>query len=322
QRATLTWRGLYRGRRLDQPVTVSLHPVAELTRTVHPPTPGAAVSVRVDTGLVDRYGVAQGALAVVLDCSGSMGPGAGRARTESTRYRQVTRALRRLLARVPRGTSVSVWTFGEASPPGNTVADAERTIRRVIAPVLWRRTEQQINELADRLDGLTPWNESPIVRAILRAREDVAQAQGFRTIVVLTDGIDNRWAKDKAANPGGTSVAQAIEKGFKGSGIGLHVVGFQVEGPLEREAHKQFAVVRKLGGTFTTVSRLDALVRVLEGVMRPSLRYRLVGGRGEFTTTPIDASLPGENDRWVAVPSREVGPLDLQVTTGWDLKQK
>ena len=37
-----------------------------------------------------------------------------------------------------------------------------------------------------------PWNETPIVETMLRAKNDLAGTQGFKTMLVLTDGVTSR----------------------------------------------------------------------------------------------------------------------------------
>src|SRR5439155_9153914 len=179
ERSAVTWRALYRGRRLSQETAVHLHPVAEAILGTAPRPEGAGVAVRAEANLIERYGVAQGALAVVVDCSGSMGPPEGKAMTESTRYRQVTRALRTVLARVPRGTNVSVWVFGQAVGGEKAVGVAERTIERIQSPIRWDRSKAQLDAVMRKLEVLEPWNESPIVRAMFAAKADLDRAAGF-----------------------------------------------------------------------------------------------------------------------------------------------
>src|SRR6185437_3215365 len=97
----------------------------------------ASLTVRGEADLLTRYGVADAALVLILDCSGSMGPPRGEAFTNTTKYREATRALRDVLAKLPRGTVVSLWTLGQALGPEKTTTEAERTIRRVLAPTRW-----------------------------------------------------------------------------------------------------------------------------------------------------------------------------------------
>src|ERR1700734_4020164 len=99
--------------------------------------------------------------------------------TDQTRYRQATRALRTVLAGVPRGTSVSLWVFGQSTAAG---ASPEDTIERVQEPVIWNRQAAQLDEVMGKVENLTPWNETPLIRTMLRAKEDLVRAEGFRTL--------------------------------------------------------------------------------------------------------------------------------------------
>jgi hypothetical protein len=318
----VVWRALYRGARLARAQVVELYAAAESVRVLHPRPRAAALAVRSSPRLLEEYGVARGALAIVLDCSGSMGPPQGQAMTENTRFRQATRALRAVLARVPRGVAVSLWVFGQRDGGGATPED---TIMRLQEPVTWRRQAGQLDDLMSRVEGLTPWNETPLVRAMLRAKDDLTRAAGFRTMVVITDGADNRFAGDRVYNPGKESIPDVLKKRFRDSRVAVHVVGFQIADKDEQEARKHFEVLKELTprGSFTLVNRLDALTRRLDAVMQPGLRYRLVGEvdgeavRGE----EVDVAAEGENDRWLALPGASAA-YRLEVSAGWPMAQK
>jgi hypothetical protein len=316
----VVWRALYRGARLAQTQAVELHPAAESVRVEHPPMQAAALAVRSSPRLLEQFGVARGALAIVLDCSGSMGPPPNQAMTETTRWRQATRALRTVLARVPRGVAVSLWVFGQQEGG----SDAESTIQRVVEPTTWQRQSSQIDDVMGRVEGLTPWNQTPLIRAMLQARDDLTRAEGFRTMVVITDGADNRFAADRTYNPKKEPIPDVLKKQFGGTRIAVHVVGFQIADKEEAEAQKHFEVLKELTprGSFTLVNRLDALVRRLDAVMQPGLRYRLVSEEdGEPANAEVDVAADGENDRWLRLPGRS-GAYRLQVSAGWRMEQK
>src|SRR5262249_965041 len=151
------------------------------------------------------------------------------------------------------------------------VADAESTIRQAQPPVTWTARPEQLAAVMRSVEGLQPWNESPIVRTMIRAKDDLTRAEGFRTLVVLTDGVDNRLPKAKTANPDGLPVGAVLRQQFAGSGIAVHVVGFQIASRQEEEHRKQFEVLTKLSprGTVSTVARLAELIRALERVTAP-----------------------------------------------------
>jgi hypothetical protein len=319
---SVVWRALYRGARLAQTQTVELHPSAESVRVQHVAPRMAAVAVRSSPHLVEEFGVARGALAIVLDCSGSMGPPANQEMTEQTRFRQATRALRTVLARVPRGVAVSLWVFGQREGGGGT---AEDTIQRVQEPVTWRQQAAQLDDVMSRVEGLTPWNETPLIRTMLRAKDDLTRAEGFRKMVVITDGADNRFANDSVYNPGKESIPDVLKKRFRDSRIAIHVVGFQIAGKEEEEARKHFDVLKELTprGSFTEVNQLDSLIRQLDGAMQPGLRYRLVSAVDGETVQgeEMDIAAQGENDRWLRLPGTS-GAYRLEVSAGWPMEQK
>jgi hypothetical protein len=317
----VVWRALYRGARLAQAQTVELHPAAEAVQVVHPPMRSAAVAIRSSPRLLEEHGVARGALAIVLDCSGSMGPPQGQAMTEQTRWRQATRALRTVLARVPRGVAVSLWVFGQQE--GGTTA--EDSIQRIVEPVTWRREAAQIDEVVGRVEGLTPWFETPLIRTMLRAKDDLTRAEGFRSMVVITDGADNRFASDRTYNPKKEPIPDVLKKRFGDARIAVHVVGFQIADKEETEARQHFKVLEELTprGSFTLVNRLDDLVRRLDRVMQPGLRYRLVSEiDGEAASADeVDVAADGENDRWLRLQGGS-GSYRMQVSAGWPMDQK
>ena len=65
-----------------------------------------------------RFGASTGHIALVLDCSGSMGPPVGQAYGPTTKYNEALAALRQVLQGVPKGATVSLWAFGQATGPG------------------------------------------------------------------------------------------------------------------------------------------------------------------------------------------------------------
>ena len=84
-------------------------------------------------------------------------------------------------------------------------------------------------------------------------------------------------------------------------------------------------MVRELtpAGSLTLVSHIDALIRRLDVVMHPGLRYRLVSeiDGEQVRSQEIDVSEDGENNRWLPVPvTAAVHRLD--VSAGWPMDQK
>jgi len=155
----------------------------------------------------------------------------------------------------------------------------------------WDPTKANLENVKGRIDWLTPGYSTPIIRSMMDARADFKARQGFKTMVVLTDGMDNHFEPhpryspkgDTKHNPGGKlTIPQFLvsDKGFGKSDIAVRVVGFQLqkkneEGVNEEElVTKQFKKpLEKLAkkGKFYLVQRREELIKTL----RESLRQRL-----------------------------------------------
>lgn len=217
------------------------------------------------------------ALAIVLDCSGSMGPAEGMAYDAKTKckYHEITAALRAFLKDLPDGTMVSVFTFSAATGPldaqGQPTATqplVNTTVKRVLEPSYW--LPRRLDPLLDELEALRPWNTAPLVRAVVQAKEQgfPANFRGPRALLVLTDGMDNCFAADKSlqAKSGTTDVAAALRKELAGTGIAVNVVGYKVPAkevePLRRQVQ---AAVEQLTppGRFALVDKPEELTKRL-----------------------------------------------------------
>lgn len=328
QQVDVVWAALHRGFRTQRTTQVMLHPQAAVVCGELPPRQ-AAVAVAADPLLLRRLGRAQGALAIVLDCSGSMGTVSTQPTPEPTRFQLVSRAFRELLENVLPGTTVSLWVFGQAIGDQRTADVAEATVQRLQDPIAWTGEPSQVRELMARVERLVPWNESPILRAMLTARQDLLRAEGFRTMVVLTDGIDNRFAHDRELNPNGETVPDALRRRFQGTGIKLQVIGFQVANHEDDEAHRQFSPVFELDppGSFCTVDDPESLVASVRGAGRSALQYSLTGSDDSALALRPNA-LTGEvlaDDgpvSWLPVPLRgRTRSWDVTLTPGLPVPQ-
>lgn len=303
----LTLHGRFRGQQITTRVPIRLHLTADVMRAYYGPSETASVAMRADETLHRKYGDGNGAVAIVLDCTGSMGPPEGSPFSATTKYAEATAALGRVLASLPRGTTVSVWVFGQAVGTEKTVAEPEKTILQVLTPTSWNPDDSgQLQALMAKIQypALEPWNESPIVRAILAAKNDVDKADGFKTIVVLTDGIDNRVAADKEINPGGKDVPTLLKDAFRKSGVELNIVGFRMSPKEEPEGWKQFKVVESFfpPGMFCTVSESASLAEALDAALRQRLRYWIENTNHQnlkgVPVRGLEVGRTGENNQW------------------------
>jgi hypothetical protein len=304
EQTSLTLRGYFRGQRLTKLTPVDLFPLADNVRAELPLPRMGSVAVRAPADVQKRFGAGNGAVAIVLDCSGSMGVQPDQPWTKNVKYAEATAALRRVLRKVPRGTRVSLWVFGQAlQNQGPTAPDAESTIQQIQKPTPWDAATM-LEPLMKRVEypALRPWNESPIVRTMMKAKDDLAQATGFKTMVVITDGMDNRFAKDAELNKQKLDIPTYLRREFRNAGIMINVVGFKVVDAEEAKAQAQFAVVEELPipGRFVTVREAVALEGVLDQALRQKLHYWI--DRADNTPiTPgdgLDVSRVGENAQW------------------------
>ncbi len=297
---------LFRGQRITADVPVEIH-LPETVAAGYPPPDRGGVAVRASPELHSQFGDGRGAVAVVLDCSGSMGPVTGQPFTAGTKFAEATAALEQVLAGLPKGTVLSVWVFGQAIGPKKTVKEAEQTIRRILPPTPWEPDRpQQLRGLMAQLryPALEPWNESPIMHAVLQAKEDLATTVGFKTLVVITDGMDNRFAHDAGRNPQQRSIPETLRQTFQQAGIVLNVIGFKVVAKEEAQAEAQFKVVEQLfpPGSYHKLNEARDLATVLAQSLRQRLRCWVQDGKNVAVPgTPaegLDVSRVGANDQW------------------------
>src|SRR5581483_3292768 len=102
--------------------------------------------------------------------------------------------------------------------------------------------------------------------------------KGFKSLIVLTDGEDNRFGKDERLqrSTGAPSIAEFIAKEFGASGIMINMIGFQVEPAEEQRFKEQFEQPIKklpLAGRFDLVTKTDKLRATLRQLMKPQLRF-------------------------------------------------
>ncbi len=265
----------HRGRTVNCRVPVDVFMQPEVLVNI-PTRPSTAQFITVASPeLQQRFGQGSGAVTIVLDCSGSMGTKPGEAWSPKTRYAQATHALDSVLTQLPPGTELSLWLFGEAMGNQKTVPQAEQTIRCVRKLSPWQPTDAPALLKQVSYPVVEPWNESAVVEAILTAKQDLQTRTGFKSLIVLTDGIDNRFEQDKQVNPRGLDVATALSESFRGSGIMLNIVGFQIASHEDEEAHQQFSVIESFSppGRFYRVDQAADLLAAMTAALDQRLRY-------------------------------------------------
>ncbi|TWT36527.1 hypothetical protein KOR34_14330 [Posidoniimonas corsicana] len=293
----LSLRAWQRGHRASREVDVVVYHRPDYQSNSPPPVGSAGVTV-VASGM-DKNGLsAEGGIAFVLDASGSMGPvgDAG-----SSKYVQAVDALTSLLMDTPAGVQVSVWVFGQAVGSHKTVANAEATVRQVLAPTRW---DPQNQELVRRLTAMLaypriePWNESPLGRAIIAAAKDLREIPGYRSVVAITDGLDNRIESDGLANPEGATLGEVLQDELAGAGVSLQVIGFRVAASEQEAARAQFAFLPSLSppGRWWEAEERSTLEQQLRSVFRFDRTIQLTSVNADHGQKAIAAKVAPQAD--------------------------
>jgi hypothetical protein len=318
--ASLTIDGFFRGQLFQKKTGIELHPVPDAVALGPAPmNPNlASIAVSASDEIISRFGQGTGAITIVLDCSGSMlfaKDPSGAVRPTLRKWPDAKNALVQVLKQVPAGTTVSIWTFSQlpervavggdglpvADPAARQQVEAaeanpETTIKPLRTPSAW--DPNQVNELAARLDQLHPYFDTPLVEAMSRAADDLKSARGLKTLLVLTDGQDNRFKQP---------IPAFIESRFRPLGIRINMVYFIAAGKEEELKELQAAretFTRPLAaldppGTFVAASKFDELILTLKRAIRQELVCQVARADGSpLEGEPLVVTNPEEDLRW------------------------
>ncbi len=312
--AAMLVEGRFRGQILEGLVPVRLHLQPDLVAQRVVPPDDCGVAVIADDNVFDKFAAKNSAMAIVLDCSGSMDYPKG----TRDRFNKAVNALETVLKNVRKDTRVSIWVFGQKE----TTDPVELRVQRKIGeydvligriqgtPAAWRLNPVAVKKVVDKIRGLTPWYHTPAVRAMMAAKPDVENAKGFKTLLLITDGDDNIFRLDTELNEG-LAIPEFLQKKFNGLRVQVNVVGFELEN--KDAAIRQFEGVKKLSplaGRFESVDKAADLARTLEELLAQHLVYRVEhGGRHEvlkdeiritrLNETPYTEPLPESKVFWI-----------------------
>lgn len=299
------YRGWFRGHRATVVTPVFVHRTPDIATNDPPRPPAAGVAIIAPS---DAGSNRDGGITLVVDASGSMGPVAT---SQASKYTEAVETVRTLLSETSAGVQVSVWVFGQAIGPQKTAEVPEAAIECVLEPIRWDPEDPTIiDRVTKRLayPRIEPWNESALARTLLTASRDLHGVSGYKTLIAITDGIDNCFAKDAVANPRQRPLGEVLAQELKGTGIVLQVVGFKVSGEERAAARQQFGFLGQMtppGRWWEASEReglTDALRQILgEGKTSPLLnrgRDGIVRHVSDAFVTPM-ASTPS----WPSVPS-------------------
>jgi hypothetical protein len=333
-------RGFYRGQRIGAKTQLVLHRVPETVVYHHPPEDrDTGIIVRASPGVHQQFAASNGAVAIVLDASGSMlEPSDKLLREEKLRwdrqvpckYHDATKALREVLKGLPPGTHVSVFVFSHVKGPHNEFGfaqnkqptDVDEWIDRVWDPAPWD-PDKQLDALMDKVEDKVPYNYTPLVRAMWKAKETgfPKNISGFKTLLVLTDGMDTEFKNDKdhkfdnKLNPDGKlTIPEFLRQEFATSGVRINMIHFKVDPKEEEEAKRQFKRVIEedlpLKGKLYTANDAKQLIYYLKKSLTQSLTFRVEDYNGK----PAVATMPEEG--WLVGQTTAVDPAAIRLEPG------
>jgi len=314
---SLRVEGAFRGQPLACSTEVELHPVPDSVAIGPPPPepPDASIAIRSSDEIINNFGAGNGSIAIVLDCSGSMlDPPIG-----ATKFSDAQTALGQVLRLVPAKATVSLWTFsqlpenvpllpdGRVNPallPPGLREEPEQTVKRLLEPAPWdpAKTDAVIQKIA----GLHPFFDTPLVWAMWRAaNSDLFNAKGLKTLLVLTDGNDNRLEKNPKYNPHNQLIPDYVVAGFTGQNIRVNMVFFTPAGdPKEiAEARKNFeGALKQLEppGDFVLANNLGELIANLKRGITQKLTCEILKPP-DWTPVgkePLDVAGQRDADKW------------------------
>ena len=327
---TVTLHGVFRGQQITETTRVGLHRLPNTVVYHWLPPQGGGLAVTADADMHKRFGPSSGAISIIVDCSGSMITErqlVNYNRNSPCRYHEMTGALRKVLEKLPQGVTLSVWVYGQMLPGRNPQPEADDTITLVRKPTPWKTEE--LKDLMDTVEDLRPYNETPIVRSMVRAKEQgfPKDFKGFKTMMVLTDGMDTCFHKDQEMQLRHRTkeIPKFLDAEFKDAGIILNVIGFQVAAKEEKTAIDQFKIIEKLPlpGKMYTVAEVPQLAALLEKGLKQRLRFQI-----EYETGGIVADMPeggwdvsrtSDNNRWVSL---KPGTYKVRVLTNRVVEQR
>lgn len=287
------FQGVYRGQRFGVESTIDLFQRPDLV-FFQPEMPRTArLAMQADPELMRRIGASYSAIAIVLDCSGSMK--SRNPKDGPTRFEKALNALEQVMRTLPRGVKVSFRAFAQE---GDTNLESKllRTSKT------W--DPNQLFDFMQEVRALKPYGYTPLVRSIWKARKDFPDNfTGARTIVVLTDGADSEFKKDLELQQKGKTITEFMQNEFKESNTLINVVGFEVSDEEKKDQQEFEQAIRKLGGQYYDVQDSKQLVKYLGKAML-DLHFWIEGesgsvAKGQLPQEGANISSFRENFRWI-----------------------
>jgi Mg-chelatase subunit ChlD len=306
QQTTLVVEGLYRGRKRTLSAPVFLYNRPDVTALRHELERGGMVAVQASDDVYKQF-AGKIEVVIVLDCSGSMN---SKVDGNVTRINRVRDAISAALRQMPRGVFVSLYAF---SQDGN-----EKGLKCVI-----KRQElepDRVSRLMEPVNELIPKYRTPLIHSIgdgasefSRENKLSSDAGISKTLVVLTDGVDNEFPDRREA----TKVLAYLKDKVGDKGIQLNVLAVDVDvntDPDLKEDEREDARitlrnfeagVKAVGGNYRKIKSKDRdelVVQLASALAKPRYFVFEQTGRVPVDTVPedgVDISRLQENPIWI-----------------------
>jgi hypothetical protein len=299
--------GIYRGQRFPLETNVNLYPLPENTQ-VQPRVPDLA-SIAVRANDPTQFGRSPGAVVIILDCSGSMAtpcesaddfPKRKEKKKFPTRFDKAVQAIGQVLQDLEPGVQVSVWAFSHKT------AKAYPHPEQIWEPSRWAKKDWK--KLMDEFNELWPYLHTPLVRAMWEAKKDFPKDfKGSKTMLVLTDGADDEFAKDSQLQRlhNTSKISEFMNKEFKDSGIQVNMVCYEIDQTEKKDAERDFQVISSKDwsapGNLYFEDKPQKLLETLRKSLRRALRYSVERNDGTAPGLPeegLQVSRTGANYNW------------------------
>ena len=157
------------------------------------------------------------------------------------------------------------------------------------------RAARQGRAARHRQRRCTGKGRTPIGGSLLAVPDDLGNAEGRRSVVLVTDGGDN------CAPPDPCKAAEEVAK--RGVEMSISVVGFQVN---ERVRRQLRCIAEAGGGSYVDVGDADRLGGELSALLSRAFRaYEPTGTKVEGGLEPGKATLLGEGQYVQTIPSKD-----------------
>jgi hypothetical protein len=258
-------QGLYRGKKFEPVTNFNLHLGADTIVYQLPRPQHARIAVQADKDM-QLWSVA-----IILDYSNSMDR-----IVEGTKEKRIDVA-RKLLAEVmqnlPAGTKLSFWAYGHKNP-----ADKEdkEYIEQILPPTLLEAHTKKkiITQLIAEANKRVIWWNTPLLKTMTKAVEDLKNEAGPKTMLVLTDGDDNVGNENVGPKDYPGFEKEIIDK-LGGRSIAINMIIFESTPAEIKRATAQFKepLEKKLkpAGSFLVAKDHKELGTQLRKALRPQL---------------------------------------------------